>query len=241
MRTGGEDAGHLTDNHAMDTDSLACNPFASGSAASLAAQLEEDIVFGRLHPRERLVEDELMARFDAKRHVVREALAALDRMGLVERRRNVGAFVRKFGAREVEELYGLRSLLECEAARQIALPVPPEALDRLVAIQQQHDAAVARGDAREVFVVNLAFHKALFALARNHTLSRAIEEYARQTYAIRFAGLVSHEYRSQAREEHWQMIDALRRGDSTALQHLCQAHLLPSRDAYLKREALGGF
>ncbi|WP_236904037.1 GntR family transcriptional regulator [Comamonas serinivorans] len=214
------------------------------SAAGLVTQLEEDIVFGRLHPRERLVEDELMARFEAKRHVVREALASLDRMGLVERRRNVGAFVRSFSTQEVEELYDLRSLLEVEAARQIALPLAPQALDELVAIQHRHDEAVAQGHAREVFVVNLAFHKTLFTLAGNRTLARAIEEYARQTYAIRFAGLVSAEYRSKARDEHWQMIEALRRNDSPTLQALCRAHLRPSQDAYLQtqrlRDATGG-
>jgi len=38
-------------------------------------RVEEDIVFRVYHPRERLVEDELMQRFDAKRHVIRQALA----------------------------------------------------------------------------------------------------------------------------------------------------------------------
>ena len=48
----------------------------SGEEASLefAGQLEEDIVFGRLHPRERLIEEDISSRFQAKRHVVRQAL-----------------------------------------------------------------------------------------------------------------------------------------------------------------------
>ena len=53
-------------------------------------KLETDIVFGRLHPRERLIEDDLMARFGAKRHLVRQALVELERMGLVRRTRNRG-------------------------------------------------------------------------------------------------------------------------------------------------------
>jgi DNA-binding GntR family transcriptional regulator len=56
--------------------------------------LEEDIVFGRLHPNERLAGDSRIARFGLKRHATRAALAKLERMGLVERRRNVGALVR---------------------------------------------------------------------------------------------------------------------------------------------------
>ena len=51
-------------------------------------RLEEDIVFGRRRPRERLVEEDLVAQFGAKKHVIRQALAELERMGLVERKRN---------------------------------------------------------------------------------------------------------------------------------------------------------
>jgi len=39
--------------------------------------LEEEIVLGFLHPRERLVEDDLLERFGLKRHVVRQVLVEL--------------------------------------------------------------------------------------------------------------------------------------------------------------------
>lgn len=202
--------------------------------ASLVARLEEDVILGRLHPRERLVEDELMDRFAAKRHLVREALATLDRMGLVERRKNVGALVRSFTTEEVKELYHLRSLLETEAARLIPLPPSDADLAQLVAVQRQHDAAAAAGDARRLFRLNQRFHQKLFSMTGNQTLLRAIDEYARQTHAIRFMTLSSPAYRERARLEHWQIIEALRAGDRKALVALCKAHLRPARDAYLE-------
>ncbi len=206
------------------------------SLSGMVAALEEDIVFGRLHPRERLVEDDLMVRFNVKRHVVRDALAVLDRMGLIERRKNVGALVRSFSVQEVKELYEVRTMLETEAARRIDLQLVPSRLEHLIAIQRQHDAAVAAGDARTVFRVNLAFHRELFSLCSNQTLQKAIAEFARQTHPIRFASLVSAEYRERARNEHWQMIEALRNGDVDALVRLCADHLQPSRDAYLNAQ-----
>ena len=57
-------------------------------------------MLGRLHPRERLIEDELMRRFGVKRHVVRRGLADLERMGVVERVPNRGAMVRAYRADE---------------------------------------------------------------------------------------------------------------------------------------------
>lgn len=202
--------------------------------AQMVAALEEDIVMARRHPRERLVEDELMAQFGAKRHQVRAALAQLEQMGLVQRRRNIGAFVRSFSPREVSELYEMRLLLEGEAAQRIALPVPDTALQRLQAIQLEHDAAVRQGDPRAVFRANLAFHQALFALSGSEVLTQAIAEYARRTHAIRFSTLVSADYRERSRQEHWQIIEALRQGQRELLVRLCRQHLLPSRDAYLQ-------
>ena len=59
-------------------------PTASEAALAIAA-IEEDIVLAKLHPRQRITEDELLARFGLKRHVVREVLATLERMGPDER------------------------------------------------------------------------------------------------------------------------------------------------------------
>lgn len=223
----------ITEMPAALPDTVEVNIAHQDPLGAMIATLEEDIVFGRLHPRERLVEDELMDRFGVKRHVVRDALAALDRMGLIERRKNIGALVRSFSLQEVKELYEVRSMLETEAARRIDLSLVPSRLGHLIAIQVQHDEAVAAGNARTVFRLNLAFHHELFSLCSNHTLQKAISEYARQTHPIRFASLVSAEYRERARKEHWQMIEALKAGDIDALVALCAVHLLPSRDAYL--------
>ncbi len=94
----------------------------SMTLAAMVAALEEDIVLGRLHPRERLVEDELIARLGGTRHLVRQALMELDRIGLIDRIPNRGALVRSYTADEVEHLYVLRELLETKAASLIPLP-----------------------------------------------------------------------------------------------------------------------
>lgn len=235
----------LAANHENMKTNSAVLPASSGVAesdknspmAAITAMLEEDIIFGRLHPRERLIEEELIQRFGIKRYVVREVLATLDRMGLIERRKNVGALVRSFTTKEVAELYAVRALLETEAARLIPLPIPEASFARLVAIQEQHDEAVLASSPPRVFRANLAFHQALFELTGNETLQRAIAEYARQTHPIRFSALVAADYREKARSEHWRMINALRAGDLETLVALCAEHLLPSRDAYLAAHA----
>ncbi|MBR8743939.1 GntR family transcriptional regulator [Nocardiopsis sp. MG754419] len=208
------------------------------SAATLADLLEEEIVIGARFPRERLVEDELMARFDAKRHAVRQTLQVLEARGLVERRRNAGAFVRSFSAKEVTDLYVLREVLEVSCARLIALPVPAERLERLAAVQARHEEAVEAGDVRAVVFSNAAFHRELFALADNEVLLEAINKHARMAHAIRSVTVTSPESLRRSRNEHRLMLDALRDQDTELLAATCRDHLLPSRDAYLRRVTL---
>jgi DNA-binding GntR family transcriptional regulator len=195
--------------------------------------LEEEIVLGVLHPRERLVEDELMARFSTKRHVVRQALADMEQQGLVQRKKNSGAQVRALSPKEVVEIYALREILETSSVRMILLPVPAAQLNPLIAIQKLHTAAVRANDPRAVFRANLAFHSALHALSGNDTLIEAIAEYARRTYPVRLSTLVSPAYLKQARQDHEDIIKALRVGDQSRLVDLCASHLRPSRDTYL--------
>lgn len=203
---------------------------------SVANELEEQIVLGVLHPRERLVEDDLCERYNLKRHVARLVLAEVERRGLVERRKNVGALVKSYTSREVTELYALRELLEADAARRIVFPVSQETLDALAAIQAEHDQAADAGDLRRVFRANMAFHHAFFALSESQVLTEAIREYERRTHAIRSVSIVFPEYLEKARAEHHQMIEALRTGDRESLIRLCRDHLVPARDAYLEAQ-----
>src|SRR5258707_9662405 len=60
----------------------------------IARSLEEDIVLGRRHPREHLVEQDLCERFNTHRGDVRLALFELEKKGIIRRIPNRGAIVR---------------------------------------------------------------------------------------------------------------------------------------------------
>lgn len=214
-------------------------PGRRGAAADLARvveALEEDIIFGRLRPRERLVEDAVMERFGAKRHVVRQALAELERMQIVVRQRHKGSAVRDFPLADIEAIYEIREVLQRHAAERIPLPAPRALVARLEAIHAEHSRAVALDDLRAVYRLNNTFHDALFGACDNAYLVEAIAHYAWLSHAIRSYRMADKALLAQARDEHGLMIEALRRGDRTALVRLCVAHILPSKDAYLALE-----
>ena len=200
--------------------------------------MEEDIVLGLLSPKVRLVEDELMERFEAKRHVVREALNQLESVGLVERKRNIGALVKAFSKAEVVHLYEMRELLEAESMRKIPLPLSKEALQQLHKIQAGHDAAIQNQDPRNIFRTNQEFHRLLFAQCGNAFLCQSIEDFARRTHAIRFGALMSRERQLQSQKEHHEFLAVLAEGDRERLINLTIAHLVPPRDHYLKAQEM---
>lgn len=199
----------------------------------IVQRIEEDIVFGRLHPRERLVEEALAERFGVKRHIVREALADLERRGLIERFRNRGAMVKAYTPEEVEQLYAVRALLETSCAEMLPLPMDPARLTELEALQDEHDAAVAAQDLPRIFRLNVQFHRVLYAGCGNPYLAGVIDEFAQKTHAIRFYSVVQPETIAYARDDHRAILKAIRDGDRQSLMAICRRHLMPSKEAYI--------
>ncbi len=203
-------------------------------AALIAASLEEDIVLGRRHPRERLVEQDLSDRFNTHRGDVRLALFELEKKGLIERIPNRGAMVRDLTPKEVMEIYAVRQELEVMAARILPFPVAAHDLAKLEELQKKHSAAVDKGDMLTVFYTNLHFHQALFGLCGNACLIETIERLAQKVYGIRSYANAFSEALDRVRRDHIEMVEALRAGRRDKLIELTRRHLQPSRDAYIR-------
>lgn len=205
---------------------------------SLTELFEEDIIFGRLRPRERLVEDDLMERTGATRHAVRSALADMELRHLVIRVPNKGAQVRDFDREDVKQICAMRDWLHEHAARAIRFPVNVDWLESLKRLQREHDAAVASNQPMAVHRTNSAFHTALFAACENQYLAKTINEYAQLSLAYRCHLMTRTDLANQAATEHWQMIEALRDGDADKLAEICVNHTKAARAVY---ESLQGW
>lgn len=205
----------------------------SASGQDIFDALRDDIVFGRLNPRERLVEADLVSRFASHRLAVREALAALEQAGLVERQRNKGASVRDLKPETVEQIYAVRLLLETAATEAVPLPLAPDAFEAFVAIQREHERAVRANDLRSVFEHNNRFHRHLYAQSGNAVLLELIEQCATRALTVRFHPYMDRTFLDEVCAEHWAMIEACRRCDRPGLVALVRRHLPLAKDRYL--------
>jgi DNA-binding GntR family transcriptional regulator len=195
-------------------------------------QMKQQIVLGRLKPRERLTEDDLCLQFGASRHLVRSAFTRLEHLGLVIRRPNKGVIVRDFAPEELEEIYSVRALLQGEAARRMPLPAPAELLDRLQQIHAEHANAIAREDLDLVCAHVDDFHHTFFAAVGNRYLAQMIEQLWTETLGVRSYAIGDPLLRARSYEEHGLILDALAAGDRARLEWLVVDHIWSAFNAY---------
>lgn len=195
--------------------------------------LEADIIFGRLRPHQELIEDTLMDRFDAKRHVVRAAIQTLVARHIVIKPRGRSARVKDFTLREVDELYAMRALLQREAVDIMPFPVDQTAIDALKQVHVQYVAAASVGaDPWLIHKLNDRFHQQLFELCGNTTLTQAIRFYTEATNPIRSYGITDKTWLTRAIDEHAAMLSAIERQDRAVLRHLVVHHMQPTRQRW---------
>jgi DNA-binding GntR family transcriptional regulator len=213
--------------------------YSDNELAELVDHIKQDIIFGRLRPRERLIEDDLSTRFGASRHLIRSAFSDLEKLGLVTRRPNKGAIVRDFSPREVEEMYEMRALLQAEAIRRIPLPADRALIDQLEAIHDQYCEAVDGHDLKRVCTLNNEFHHTMFSACNNGYLAGMIQRVWVETLGIRCYAIGDPVLLVRSRSEHRKMLDALKAGERNKLVQLCVEHIWPALQAY--KRAHGGW
>ncbi|MDN5851093.1 MAG: GntR family transcriptional regulator [Nitrococcus sp.] len=202
--------------------------------------LQRGIVSGAYRPRERLIEDEVIARTGAPRHAVRRAFDELERMGLVVRQPNKGVQVRDYTIKEIEELYEIRECLEVGAALRFDHPAEPALVSELNDIAEEHRQASRQQRFAEVFSLNNAFHEVLYRAAGNQQLADAITHYTFATHPIRTRAFPSEELREIAITEHFEMIDAVAKGDRKRLAEIIRSHITRPKNYYLKATYVEG-
>jgi DNA-binding GntR family transcriptional regulator len=200
----------------------------------IARKIEESIVLGQRHPRERLVEQDLCADFNTHRGDVRLALFELEKKGIVQRIPNRGAIVRDLTPGEVTEIYDVREELEVMALRILSLPVPKADVASLEALQREHSKAVDARDLLAVFYSNVHFHRALFGLCGNTCLIDTIEHLAQKVSGIRSYAHAQPGALNDSRRDHIAMIQALRNSRRDDLITLTRRHLKPAPQAYIQ-------
>lgn len=194
----------------------------------VAEWIERAILDHRLAPGTKLTEDELASIYGVGRTIVRAALQGLTHRGLVETRRNRGAFVARPSVREAREVLEARALLEPRTARSAAERARPADVRTLRCHIEQEHAALDEGDTGRAVYLSGEFHVAIARIADQTTIEAFVSSLIARSSLIvalywrrRDALCESH--------AHHALLDAIAANDGPRAEGLMTSHLVDLR------------
>lgn len=213
---GGSGGGSLSDNGIPRTS----------LTQAVAERLREMILRGELKEGEQLRQDAIASNFQVSRIPVREALRQLEAEGLIEIFAHRGAVVSSLSSEEIEELFDIRALLECEVLR-LSIPNLTEAdLDGAEEILRVYEKALwMQGDLGSWGRLNSQFHAALYARANRPHFMAIIRQI--NNNGERYTGLHLYLTRAfeRAQKEHRELLQLCRKRDVEAACALLKQHI----------------
>jgi DNA-binding GntR family transcriptional regulator len=188
-------------------------------------QLRNEIVGGRFHPNERLVEADLARLLGAGRSAIRAALVRLDQEGLVALEPNRGARVRLVSDREALEIEEVRVILEQMITRHAAQRVTAADLRELRRSIVRMRERLADGDPMGYSGLNAEFHQRIWAIADHRTAGRLLANLKSQSIRFQYRTILRPGRTASSLHEHEVIVEALASRDPDASEAAMRQHL----------------
>ncbi len=185
-------------------------------------------------PGSQLQVEDLSREMEVSRTPVREALLRLQKDGLVDVLPRVGFFVTKFAARDLEELYELREILESRAVYDAVQFMTEEEMNRFMEIYASTYKAVEKEDTNGFLESEIAFHNFLTEASHNIRLVAMVESMRDLTYRWRILSLNSKEDIRASLKEHKKIADAVQNRDAATASRLMGEHIQNAKNRIVR-------
>ena len=183
----------------------------------VANQIREAIKLAKLKPGDRIIEGDLANDMGISRFPVREAIRYLEKEGLVTTTPFKGAHVTELTAKDLEEIYSLRTVLEELAIRTLIKNLDSKKVKRLESvIMSMKQVAKNTESIEKVINVDLSFHRTICELSGSRRLLESWLNLSRQLRA--FIGLDGQlwgdDTPGKTLETHYSVFEAIKKGNS---------------------------
>ena len=198
-------------------------------------RLRDAIITGDLAAKTRLMEPELARQLGVSRTPLREAIRQLEAEGFLTTVPRVGTFVSEASARDVEETYPIRAVLEGLAARQAAEnPDPAKAATFRTILEE---LAQRTADYRVYHEVAGRFHDVVFRFSGNQRLRAIYQSLSYQVARFRSLSLAVGQRPEVSLREHRRIAAAILGGRGGEAERLMRAHIEGARAVVRRRIA----
>jgi DNA-binding GntR family transcriptional regulator len=196
--------------------------------------LRTAIFSGRLKPGDMVRELHVAEAQGVSQATVREALAQLERVGLVTRLPNRRTCVTTFSREEVRDRLTMRIVLEELAAVQAGERMTDADLAALSDLAAAIGQAVGSGDQYQHVLSDMRFHQFVWRCSGSAVLARTLEQLTTPLFAFLSILHQTGMYDLRRTSPHERIVEALGRGDAERIRREIRGHIGGSYGEFLE-------
>ena len=172
--------------------------------------IREDILSGRYEQNTELKEAAIGAELGVSRTPVREALRQLELEGLVTIIPNRGAYVNMITAKDVQDIYVIRSMLEGLCARWATQSITAEQLDSMEETLCLSEYHTSKKNYEKLYELDSLFHEQLYEAGGSRILNHILSDFHDYVKMVRKATISTSSRSVTSTEEHRAIFEAIK-------------------------------
>jgi DNA-binding GntR family transcriptional regulator len=183
-----------------------------------------------------LTEQRLAEHFNTSRTPIREALAELEKVGIIERRQKKGIHLKRPSPELLAAVYDVRSVLEGFAGRLAASRCTKKDLAELKVFATEYSEGRHRGDHEACEKVNLAFHDKIIRMSGNALLINITNSFSIIRKAFQLAYSIQPELKTNSVPyPHEKIVAKLEAGDAEGCEKLLRVHIQNAKKELIEK------
>jgi DNA-binding GntR family transcriptional regulator len=198
-------------------------------------RLKASVLNGTLSPNKRLIEEKLAEEMGTSRTPVREAIQKLEKEGLIHKLPRGGFAVSVVTDADIEEVFGIRSILEGYAGYLATSRAADEDIRALEDTVKKQEKFLAEKNLEEVIRLNTEFHDILYRAAKSAKLLSLINDLRDYIYRYRLIILRYEGMASISIGDHKEMIELMKARHTKQVEKLVRKHILRGMDLIKKK------
>lgn len=197
-------------------------------------KLREDILSGRYKEHEELKEVAVGEELGVSRTPVREAFRQLELEGLIQIIPNKGAYVTGITAKDVKDIYMMRSLLEGLCARLATEKITEEQLEEMEENIYLADYHASKGHMEQMAELDNRFHEILYEACDSKMLEHTLRDFHQYVLRVRQKTLATNTRGRASNDEHREIMKAIKEHDADKAERLANQHMVNAYDNMVK-------
>lgn len=197
-------------------------------------KLREDILNGKYKENEELKEVAIGEELGVSRTPVREAFRQLELEGLIQIVPNKGAYVTGITAKDIKDIYMIRSSLEGMCARLATEHITTEQLEELEENVYLASFHASKGHMEQMAELDNRFHHILYEACDSKMLEKLLQDFHQYVIRIRKKTLSTKERGIASNDEHKKIMEAIKAGKTEEAEQLATQHMINAYDNMVK-------